>query len=111
MTTSRLKVEDSKMFSDVAMAFFAQTTGHKAAVRTAYMLDGAETVVWNDFQGRIALSENYLGSVPFSAPRELLTHLLLKMVESSYTASGRSLHCLSLDRNIRFCHDFVTDGL
>ena len=74
------------------MAFFSQTTGHKAAVRTAYMLDGAETVVWNDFQGRIELSGDYRGSVTFSAPRGLLTHVLLKMGERSYTdASHRDM--------------------
>lgn len=92
MTTTRLRVEDIKIFSDAAMAFFSQTTGHKAAIRTAYMLDGAETVVWNDFQGRIELSGNYRGSVTFSAPRALLTHVLLKMGESSYTdASHRDI--------------------
>lgn len=92
MSTTRLKVEDIKIFSDAAMAFFAQTTGHKAAVRTAYMLDGTETVVWNDFQGRIDLSGHYRGSVTFSAPRGLLTHVLLKMGESSYTdASHRDI--------------------
>lgn len=92
MSTSRLKVEDIKIFSDAAMAFFSQTTGHKAAVRTAYMLDGAETVVWNDFQGRIELGGNYRGSVTFSAPRGLLTHVLLTMGESSYTdASHRDI--------------------
>ncbi|MES2245164.1 MAG: chemotaxis protein CheX [Pseudomonadota bacterium] len=92
MTTSRLKVEDIKIFSDAAMAFFSQTTGHKAAVRTAYMLGNEETVVWNDFQGRIDLSGHYRGSVTFSAPRGLLTHVLLTMGESSYTdASHRDI--------------------
>lgn len=69
------------------MAFFSQTTGHRAAVRTAYMLGSEETVVWNDFQGRIDLSGHYRGSVTFSAPRGLLT-----MGESSYTdASHRDI--------------------
>ena len=79
MTTTQLKADDIKIFSDAAMTFFSHTTGHKAAVRTAYMLDGAETVVWNDFQGRIELSGDYRGSVTFSAPRGLLTHVLLRV--------------------------------
>jgi chemotaxis protein CheX len=92
MTISRLKVEDIKIFSDAAIAFFSQTTGHKAAVRTAYLLEESETVVWNDFQGRIDLSGNYRGSVTFSAPRGLLTHLLVSMGERSYTdASHRDI--------------------
>ncbi len=88
MSTTRLKVADIKIFSDAAMAFFAQTTGHKAAVRTAYMLGGAETVVWNDFQGRIDLGGQYRGSVTFSAPKDLLTHVLLIMGESDYTEAS-----------------------
>lgn len=92
MRTSRLKVQDITIFSDSAMAFFAKTTGHKAAVRTAYLLDDAESVVWNDFQGRIDLGGHYRGSVTFSAPRGLLTHVLLIMGESDYTeASHRDI--------------------
>ena len=92
MTTTRLRASDIKIFSDAAMTFFSQTTGHKAAVRTAYMLERVETVVWNDFQGRIELGGAYCGSVTFSAPRGLLTYVLLKMGESSYTdASYRDI--------------------
>lgn len=92
MTTGRLKVEDIKIFSDAAIAFFSQTTGSKAAVRTAYLLEESETVVWNDFQGRIELGGHYRGSVTFSAPRGLLTHLLVSMGERSYTdASHRDI--------------------
>ena len=92
MSTTRLKVEDIKIFSDAAMAFFVQTTGHKAAVRTAYLLDGDETVVWNDFQARIELGGHYRGSVTFSAPRGLLTYVLLKIGDSNYTdASHRDI--------------------
>ena len=92
MSTTRLKVEDIKIFSDAALAFFAQTTGHKAAVRTAYLLDGDETVVWDDFQARIELGGHYRGSVTFSAPRGLLTYVLLKIGDSNYTdASHRDI--------------------
>ena len=79
MSGNRLKVEDVKVFSDAALGFFAQTTGHKASVRTAYLLDGAGPMVWNDFQGRIELAGRYRGSVTFSAPRGLLTHVLLSI--------------------------------
>ena len=92
MSGNRLKVEDVKVFSDAALGFFAQTTGHKASVRTAYLLDGAGPTVWNDFQGRIELAGRYRGSVTFSAPRGLLTHVLLSIGESDYTdASHRDI--------------------
>ncbi|WP_119967307.1 chemotaxis protein CheX [Simplicispira lacusdiani] len=92
MSGNRLQVEDVKVFSDAALGFFAQTTGHQAAVRTAYLLDGAEPMVWNDFQGRIELAGRYRGSVTFSAPRGLLTHVLLSIGESDYTdASHRDI--------------------
>ena len=88
MTTTGFKSGDIKIFSDAAIDFFTKTTGHKAEVRTAYMLDGDETVVWNDFQGRIELGGKYRGSVTFSAPRGLLSHVLLLMGESNYTESS-----------------------
>ena len=92
MSGNRLKAEDVKVFSDAALGFFIQTTGHKAAVRTAYLLDGAGPLVWNDFQGRIELTGRYRGSVTFSAPRGLLTHVLLSIGESDYTdASHRDI--------------------
>lgn len=85
MTTTGFKSADIKIFSDAAIEFFNKTTGQKAEVRTAYMLEADETVVWNDFQGRIDLGGKYRGSVTFSAPRGLLSHVLLLMGESNYT--------------------------
>lgn len=87
-----LKAGDIKVFSDAASAFFQQTTGSKAAVRTAYLLPAQDIAVWNDFQGVIELSGRYRGSVAFSAPRGLLSHVLLKIGESDYSdASHRDI--------------------
>ncbi len=92
MTASRLKAEDIKIFSDAATAFFQATTGSKASVRTAYLLQSDEIAVWNDFQGLIELKGKYRGSVAFSAPRGLLSHVLLKMGERDYSeASHRDI--------------------
>ena len=80
------------MFSDAAIDFFTKTTGQKATVRTAYLLDGDEAVVWNDFQGHIELGGKYRGSVTFSAPGGLLSHVLLLMGKSDHTeASHRDI--------------------
>lgn len=89
---TRLKAEDIRVFSDAASAFFLQSTRSKAAVRTAYLMDTAEYVVWNDYQGLIRLDGNYRGSVAFSAPRGLLSHVLLLLGESDYSdASHRDI--------------------
>lgn len=92
MSTSRLKAEDIRIFSDAATAFFKSTTGAGATVRTAYLLPGDDIAVWNDFQGLIELQGRYRGSVTFSAPRGLLSHVLLKMGEQDYSeASHRDI--------------------
>jgi chemotaxis protein CheX len=92
MTGAHLRAEDIRVFSDAASAFFLQSTRSKAAVRTAYLMDSADCVVWNDYQGLIRLEGNYRGSVAFSAPRGLLSHVLLLLGESDYSdASHRDI--------------------
>ncbi|MDQ1259619.1 MAG: chemotaxis protein CheX [Pseudomonadota bacterium] len=92
MNRPRLRAEDVKIFTDAALGFFAQTTGHRANVRTAYLLDPDAPAVWSDFHGRIDLGGRYRGNVTFAAPRALLTHVLLSIGESDYTdASHRDI--------------------
>jgi len=92
MSTTRLKAEDIKVFSDAAGAFFEQSTRKRASVRTAYLLDSRDVVVWDDYQGLIQLEGKYRGSVAFSAPRGLLSHVLLLMGERDYSdASHRDI--------------------
>ncbi|NPC54437.1 chemotaxis protein CheX [Caenimonas soli] len=92
MSAARLKAEDIKIFSDAAGSFFEQTTRKRASVRTAYLLDSQDVVVWDDYQGLIELDGKYQGSVAFSAPRGLLSHVLLLMGESDYSdASHRDI--------------------
>ncbi len=89
---ARLKAEDIKVFSDAAGAFFEQSTRKRASVRTAYLLESREPVVWDDYQGLIELDGKYQGSVAFSAPRGLLSHVLLLMGERDYSdASHRDI--------------------
>lgn len=92
MSARRLRAEDIKVFADAAGAFFEQSTRKKASVRTAYLMETAEPVVWDDFQGLIELEGKYSGSVAFSAPRGLLSHVLLLMGERDYSeASHRDI--------------------
>lgn len=90
--THRLKSDDIRIFADAATAFFTQSTRSPASVRTAYLMDGQDAVVWNDYQGLIELSGGWRGSVAFSAPRGLLSHVLLLMGERDYSeASHRDI--------------------
>jgi chemotaxis protein CheX len=90
--SSRLKADDIRVFSDAARAFFSQTTRSPAAVRTAYLMEGPDSVVWDDYQGLIELGGSWRGSVAFSAPRGLLSHVLLMMGERDYSdASHRDI--------------------
>lgn len=92
MSASGIRVDEVKVFCDAASAFFEQTTGKRAAVRTAYVLPSGEAAVWNDFQGVIELGGEYRGTVTFSAPRGLLSHVLLTLGERDYSdASHRDI--------------------
>jgi chemotaxis protein CheX len=92
MNAGRLKAEDIRVFSDAAGAFFHQSTRRRATVRTAYMLESPDPVVWDDFQGLIAIDGRWRGSVGFSAPRGMLSHLLLMIGERDYSeASHRDI--------------------
>ena len=92
MNVGRLKADDIRVFCEGAGAFFQQSTKRRATVRTAYMLESAEPVVWDDYQGLIELDGRFRGSVAFSAPRGLLSHLLLLLGERDYSeASHRDI--------------------
>jgi chemotaxis protein CheX len=87
---SRIKADDIKIFSDAANAFFYQTTGIHARVSTAYMLGDDEKIDWSDYQSRIDLGGQYHGTVAFSAPRALLTNILLRLGESDHSHAIRN---------------------
>ena len=87
-----LRADDIRVFADAAGAFFEQSTRRRAMVRTAYLLESPDPVVWDDYQGLIELDGRWRGSVGFSAPRGLLSHLLLVMGERDYSeASHRDI--------------------
>ncbi len=82
---AELRTEDIEIFSEAIAHFFTTCTGETAAVRSAYLLEADRPVLWNDFNGLIEVSGNYRGSICFSAPAALLTHVLLKIGDSEYT--------------------------
>jgi chemotaxis protein CheX len=81
-----LRAEDIEIFSEAIGRYFKATTGKAAAVRSAYLLTAdAPARLYNDFNGLIEISGGYAGSVCFSAPLSLLTHVLLASGEQDYT--------------------------
>ena len=86
MSIRELTPEHIELFADTIVDFFSTLSGEPASVRSAYLLDEADDpVLWNDFQGLITISGGYVGSVCFSAPRNLLTHVLLLSGEGEYS--------------------------
>lgn len=86
MNFRELSPGDIEIFSQAITEYFEVTSGEKAQVRSAYLLeDAAAPVLWNDFHGVIAVSGGFLGTVCFSAPRKLLSHLLMSMGDRNYT--------------------------
>lgn len=85
MIAREIHGEDVAVFSAAIVEYFSVTTGRKAEVRSAYLLDADGAALWNDFNGCIAIGGDYRGSVRFSAPREMLTHVLLAIGEKQFT--------------------------
>jgi chemotaxis protein CheX len=89
---SAARPDDIEVFSESIIRYFDVTTRKRASVRSAYLLDSGEPVVWRDYNGLITLNGGFRGSVCFSADRGLLTHVLLTMGESDYSdASHRDI--------------------
>lgn len=73
------------VFSEAIRQYFVANTGETAAISSAYPLERGGPIIWNEFNGMIEISGDYTGSICFSAPRVLLSHILLKMGESEFT--------------------------
>lgn len=85
MSIVELRPEHIELFSDTVSEFFATLSGEPAIVRSAYLLEESQDpVLWNDFNGLIRISGGYVGTVCFSAPERLLTHVLLLSGEGQY---------------------------
>lgn len=83
-----LNPEDIQVFSEAISSFFERMTRKPARVRTAYMLDDPEAIIWNDFNGVIRVSGGFRGTVSFSAPRGLLLEVLSAMGEREQTVAN-----------------------
>ncbi len=69
------------VFVDGVLHYFEHTDDKGVKVGSPYLADEVEPAM-HDFTGIIGVSGPYKGSVYFSAPRLLLTHLLMSMGEA-----------------------------
>lgn len=84
MSFKELRAADIEVFSSAICDYFEVVSGEKAQVRSAYLLEAEAPVLWNDYQGVIALHDGFVGTVCFSAPKALLTHILMLMGQGDY---------------------------
>ncbi|MBI3148585.1 MAG: chemotaxis protein CheX [Betaproteobacteria bacterium] len=90
MSRRNLRAADIRVFSEAVRDFFAATTSESAEVRSAYVLEGDEAILWNDYNGLIEVDGGFSGCIAFSAPRGLLSHVLLRMGDQEFSDAN---HC------------------
>jgi chemotaxis protein CheX len=76
-----LNPADIEIFSEAISTFFDRMTHSPAQVRTAYLLDQPEPILWNDYNGAIKVAGGFRGTITFSSPRGLLNEILVAMGE------------------------------
>lgn len=69
------------VFVDAVRHYFFQITMEKAEISGAYLAQGELATPIFDYSGLISISGDYLGRIYFSAPRIMLSELLLLMHE------------------------------
>lgn len=72
---------DIRVFVDAISSFFQQVTQEKVEIKAAYLVEDAIKPSTFDLTSYISLSGDFTGRIYFSAPRSMVTHLLLIMGE------------------------------
>ena len=78
---STIGENDIRTFVDAVSAYFLQVTKEKAEIKGAYLVEGEVSAPTFDLTGYIELSGSHAGRVYFSAPRVMVSFLLLLMRE------------------------------
>jgi len=78
---NRINEQDILVFVEAVSNFFFQVTDEKVEIKTAYLLEGEVPSATFDLTSYINLSGSFVGRIYFSAPRSMLSHLLLVMGE------------------------------
>jgi chemotaxis protein CheX len=72
---------DIRSFLDAIDAFFFQVAQEKVEIESAYLVEAGVFALTFDLTSYISLSGNFSGRIYFSAPRAMVSHLLLLMGE------------------------------
>lgn len=88
MTTREFCAADIEVFSDAICDYFKTASGEEAQVRSAYLLEGDYPRNWNEYHGVIPVHGGFVGTVCFSAPKTLLTHVLMLMGDKSFSEAS-----------------------
>jgi chemotaxis protein CheX len=78
-----LQVQELKTFVDGTTDYFAVTAQQPASIGSPYLVSGVPTTY--DYTGLITISGKREGVVYFTAPRAMLTVLLMKMQENNFS--------------------------
>jgi len=73
--------EDILVFINAVNHFFFHVTQEKVEIKTAYLLENNLPSATFDMTSYITLSGNFAGRIYFSAPHNMMSHLLLMMGE------------------------------
>jgi chemotaxis protein CheX len=82
--TDNIDEKDIHSFVDAVSIYFYQTTGERAEIRSAYLVESGVSATTFDLTGYIVFSGSFSGRVYFSASRSMVRHLLLMMKEPNH---------------------------
>ncbi len=77
--------DEITVFFAAVSNYFDQITNESATVQGAYLAERGKVPNMFDFTGMIAISGRYAGCIYFSAPRQMMRHLLVAMHESDHS--------------------------
>lgn len=101
-----------QVFIDGVINYFRHTSDKDVKVGTPYLVENANPAAF-DYTGIIGVSGPYRGTVYFSAPKLLLTHLLLSMgekdtsVENIVDLVGEVANTISGNARTEFGQEFM----
>ncbi len=106
-----LREEELKTFVEGTTRYFEVAAQQPATIGSPYLLEGEPAV--HDYTGIITVSGKRQGVVYFTAPRAMLTVLLMKMQENDFSHEsmldlvGEVANTISGNARRDFGHDFV----
>ena len=101
-----------QVFINGALNYFKHTSDKDVTVGSPYLIDNATPTAF-DYTGIIGVSGPYRGTVYFTAPKALLTHLLLAIGERETSAEnmldlvGEVANTISGNARSEFGQDFL----